>query len=248
MNIKPIKTRLLRPPQDDLLGVIKARIKRLPERSVVAIASKVVSIYQGRCELKSKWPDKDVLIKKEADRYLPRKATPKGYAVLAIKNNILIPSAGIDESNSGEYYILWPKQPQQTAKKIWQFLRATYKVKNLGVIITDSHTVPLRRGVMGVAVGYYGFRPINDYRGTKDLFNRKFKISTVDMADSLATAAMAVMGEGSERTPLTLITDIPFVTFLSRDYKPRKKHSSLHIKRQEDLYGSLLKAMPWKKK
>ena len=63
MRIKAIKTRLLKPPKDDLYGVISSRIKKLPERSVLVMASKVVSIHQGRCVLKSKVTDKDELIK-----------------------------------------------------------------------------------------------------------------------------------------------------------------------------------------
>ncbi|MBU0597441.1 coenzyme F420-0:L-glutamate ligase [Patescibacteria group bacterium] len=242
MQIKPIKTKILKPPQNDLFKVIKKSIKRLSEKSVVVIASKVVSIHQGRCVLKSV-VDKDELIKKEADRFLPRNKTPRGAAVLTIKNNILIPNAGIDESNSGDYYILWPNQPQKAAQEIWQFLRQAYKVKRLGVIISDSHTVPLRRGVMGVAVGYYGFEPVKDYRGTKDLFKRKFKISTVDVADSLAAAAMVVMGEGREQTPLAIITDVPFVRFNTRSHK---SNPVLKINPNEDLYRPLLKSVKWK--
>lgn len=248
MYIKAIKTRLLKPPKDDLLGVILNSLKKLPERSVLVIASKVVSIHQGRCILKSKVKDKDDLIKKEADRYLPRSAVPNGAVMLTIKNNILIPTAGVDASNAGDYYILWPRNPQKTAREIYSFLRKKYKVENIGVIIVDSHTVPMRRGVLGIALGYYGFRPINDYRGTKDLFGRKLVMSTVDVVDALATAGVLVMGEGKERTPIALITDIPFVQFTPRSYKPKKKHSSLYIHWNEDLYGPLLKAIKWKSK
>lgn len=209
------------------------------------VASKVVSLHQGRCILKSKVTNKDRLIEKEADLFLPRRLSPGGYAVLTIKNNILIPTAGIDESNAGEYYILWPEKPQAAAKEIWQFLRRTYRIKNVGVIISDSHTVPLRRGVMGVAVGYWGFQPVNDYRGTKDLFNRKFKVSTVDVADSLAAAGMVAMGEGRERTPLVIISEIPFVRFASR---PRKFKPKLEISLDYDLYGPILKSVKWRKK
>lgn len=214
---------------------------------MIAIASKVVSIHQGRCIAREDVPDKDVLVRKEADRYLPRSATPKGYAVLTIKYNIIIPSAGIDSSNAGECYVLWPKQPQQFAKELWQWIRKEYKVKNVGVIITDSHTVPMRRGVLGITLGYYGFRPLNDYRGKKDLFGRKFKVSATNVVDALATSAVFTMGEGTEQTPLALITDLPSVQFSARPYQPTKKHARLAISWQEDIYGPLLKAIKWKK-
>ncbi len=247
MRVRAIKTRLLHPPQDDLYEAFQRAVKRVPERSVVAIASKVVSIHQGRCVPKERYPHKDELIRREADRYLPRHAVPKGYAVLTIKHNILIPSAGIDASNAGEYYILWPKRPQVTAKELWQWIRKTYHVKDVGVIITDSHTVPMRRGVLGIALGYYGFRPLNDYRQTRDLFGRKFKVSTTNVADALATAAVFATGEGTEQTPIAVITDIPSVQFTSRPYQPRDKRQRFSINWQEDLYGPLLKRIKWLK-
>jgi putative folate metabolism gamma-glutamate ligase len=247
MRVKAIKTRLFHPPKDDLFGVIAKAIKKLPERSVVAVASKVVSIHQGRCIPKSEVEDKDKLIKKEADRYLPRNRVPRGYAVLTLKHGILIPSAGIDESNAGDYYVLWPNHIDKIAWQILKFLKKKYKRKKIGVIITDSHTVPMRRGVQGIALAYDGFKPLNDYRGKNDLFGRKFKVSTTNVVDGLAVSAVLAMGEGTEQTPLAIITDIPFVKFSSRPYKPKKKHSSLKINWNEDLYGPLLKAIKWRK-
>ena len=248
MKIHAIKTRLMQPPKDDLFGTILQSIKRLPENSIVVIASKVVSLHQGRCILKKNVPHKDELIRQEADRYLPRDKTPNRAVVLTITNNILIPTAGIDESNADGYYILWPKNPERAAKELYDFLRRKYKVRNIGVVLVDSHTVPLRRGVMGIALGYYGFTPIRDYRGSRDLFGRKFKMSTVDVVDSLATSAMLVMGEGSERTPLALIEDVPFIQFTSKPYQPEKRRSSLEVHWKEDLYGPLLRAVKWQNK
>jgi len=236
----------MRPPQDDLFDVLKKSIKKVPEGSILVIASKIVALHQGRTVLKTKIKDKDELIKKESTKYLPRKNVPKGYAMLTLKNNLIIPSAGIDESNSGEYYILWPEKLEKTVWGIYSYIKKQYKVKKFGVLIVDSHTVPLRRGVMGVALAYAGFKPLNDYRGTKDLFGRDYKVSSTNVADGLAASAVLAMGEGTERTPLALVTDIPFVQFISKSYKP-KKNQSFNIGWNEDLYGPLLKAIKWKK-
>ncbi len=248
MQIKPIKTSVLQPPQDNLLEIISGSVKKLREQSIIAITSKVVSIHQGRCVPRAQVADKDELIKKQADYYLPRHQVSTGSIMLTIKHNILIPSAGIDESNSGDYYILWPLDPDRMARSLWRWFRSTYRVKKVGVLIVDSHTIPMRRGVVGVGLSYYGFKPINDQRGTKDLFGRKLKVTTIDVVDGLAAAAVLTMGESNEQTPLALMSELPFVRFTTQPYRPRKKADALAIPRNEDLYGPLLNGVTWKKK
>lgn len=247
MNVMPVKTRVLVPPQDDLLAAIRDAVPRIEEKNVLAITSKVVSIWQGRCVAKTKYPDKDELIKKEADKYLPREHTPHGWIMHTIKNNLFIPSAGIDESNAGGYYILWPCDAKKTAREIGQWARKTYGVKDLGIVITDSHTIPLRRGTLGISLAHWGFMPIRDYRGEKDIFGREFMIQVADIADGLAAAAVLAMGEGRETTPLAVVTDVPFIDFTDTPYAPTKPFSSFEIEEEEDLYYPLLSSVPWQK-
>lgn len=246
MIVQPIKTKILQPPQDNLLTIIEASLKSIPEKSIIVITSKVVSIWQGRCIPIDDY-DKDELVAEEADLYLPRKATPGAWCMHAIKNNVFIPAAGIDESNADGYYILWPKDVPAAAKKLWDWLRSKYKVKNLGVIITDSHTIPLRRGVLGISLAHYGFNPLKDYRNKPGLFGRKFKMAQTNIADGLAAAAVVLMGEGSEATPLCLITDIPWVTFATKPVISKLPFSSFEIKTKEDMYYPLFSSMPWLK-
>ncbi|OGE27280.1 hypothetical protein A3B42_02970 [Candidatus Daviesbacteria bacterium RIFCSPLOWO2_01_FULL_38_10] len=236
---KAIKTRKFMPPKDNLWELLGS-IKSLEENSVVAVTSKVVSIGEGRCIAIEKFKNKDELAIKETDKYLPRNTVPHGLVLHTIKNNLFIASAGIDESNGDGFYVLWPKDPQAAAKKIWQFLSQKFKVKNLGIIITDSRLVPLRRGVVGVAIGYFGFKPIRDYRGTKDIFGRKFEMETSNLPDSLATSAVLEMGEGSEQTPLAIITDVSYIEFTKSFY-------DFSIPEKEDIFYPLFSAVKWKK-
>ncbi len=247
MIIRPIKTRIIQPPKDDILDTISRAIKKIPEKSILVITSKIVSIWEGQCIPVSKYPDKDKLVAKEADWYLPRKETPGAWCMHTIKNNIFISSAGIDLSNANRHYILWPKNPKKSAKKLWTILRKKYRVKNLGIIISDSHTIPLRRGVLGSSLAHYGFEPLKDYRFTPDLFGRPFKMTFTNIADGVTSAAVMLMGEGKERTPLALVTDIPWVKFTDRPYQEKDPESSFEIKTKEDLYYPLLSAMKWKK-
>lgn len=189
--------------------------------------------------------DKDELIKKEADFYLDRDKVPKGHVILTIKNNILIPTAGIDESNGNGYFILWPKSPFSTAKQIYNFIKKNYRLNNFGIIISDSHCTPSRWGTLGVSIAYYGFYPLKDYRGTKDIFKRKMKISQSNVADALAAAAVFVMGEGSEQTPIAIIQDIDSVEF--KEFDPTDS-DPLEINKDDDIYAPLLKAVKWEKK
>lgn len=244
MRIQAIKTRKFLPPKDNLWDLLSA-IKNLKENSIVAVASKVVSIDEGRC-IPIGSIEKDKLIAKESDKYLPRNLW-KGLTMYTIKNNSLVAAAGIDESNAKGYYILWPKDPALSAKVIWQFLRKKFSVKNLGVIITDSRVVPLRRGVVGIAISYFGFKPLKDYRGTKDLFGRRFEMETTDIPDCLATAAVLEMGEGAESQPLAIITDVPYIEFIDKEFKPKIADDSFEIPEKEDLFYPFLSSVKWKK-
>ena len=238
MIIKAIKTRKFLPPKDNLWELLSESIKSLDEKSIVVITSKVVAIGEASCIEVSKI-DRDELIMAEADKYLPREMSPQGLVIQTMKNNMLIASAGVDESNGNGYYILWPKDPQKSAKEIWEFLRKEFKSKDLGVIITDSRLTPLRQGVVGYAIGYFGFNPIKDYRGKSDMFGREFKMETSNIPDSLASAAVLELGEGAESQPIAIISDVS-LEFSEQDY-------SLDIDEKKDMFYPFLSSINWKK-
>lgn len=239
MIVKAIKTRKFIPPKDDLWELLSA-IKSLKENCVVVVTSKVVSIGEGRCIPISK-VDKDELIKQEADKYLPRRFVPEELVMYTLKNNMLIASAGIDESNGNGYFILWPKNPNKSAKNIWQFLKNKFKLKNLGVIITDSRLIPLRGGVVGYSIGFFGFKPIKDYRGKIDLFGREFKMETSNIPDSLASAAVLEMGEGREAQPIAIISDISEIQFTTNEVN----NSGFEIEEKKDVFYPFLTSVKW---
>jgi F420-0:gamma-glutamyl ligase len=84
------------------------------------------------------------LIKQEADRRIITDVVPGKDIYLTIKNNILIASAGVDESNGNGYYILWPDHLPQLSKEIHEYICQKHHVKNVGIIVTDSATRPLK--------------------------------------------------------------------------------------------------------
>jgi len=154
------------------------------------------------------------------------------------KNGILIANGGIDQSNSGiEGNIsLWPEDPFGSARDLVQKIKLKFKIKDFGIIISDSRVQPIRKGVVGVAIGVDGFYPIDDCVGRKDLFGHEIKWTTRALADQLSDAAHAVMGECDEQTPFVLIENCP-VDFTDEPIA----HDSMLMPKSEDLFFRIWK-------
>lgn len=237
LTVRAIQTPVLHVGQDlsafisDALHAGKLGRPEL-EGSVLAVTSKIVSLALSRIVPKSEIA-KEALVRRESDVFLGE----VGYGVfLTIKHGLFIPSAGIDESNAeGEFYILYPVDPFLEAKKIRDSLVQEFGLKHFGVILTDSKTTPLRAGVTGTALSYSGFNGIYSRVGTPDLFGRKLKMTRINVADALATAAVFCMGEGNESRPLALIkTEVEFRQH--GDVDP----SECQIPLNEDIYAPVL--------
>lgn len=232
---------------DNLLAAIDAALAAhvVPERSVLAVTSKVVSLCEGRVVPKGAVPDKYALVRQEADAYLPPDANPWNVH-LTIKNHTLIASAGIDESNAGgDVYVLYPADIQVSAQTIWHHLRRTYGLQEVGVLITDSHVVPMRRGVVGVGLGWAGFKPYIDYVGKPDAFGKCLRVTKTNVLDALATVAVFEMGEGDEQTPFALLTQVKNkVEFLPR-VLTQEEEKSAFIDVQDDIFAPLLRCGEW---
>lgn len=213
----------------------------LREEVVLAITSKIISICQKQVVCKTAC-SKEELIKREADAIVD-----VAHSIcLTIKDNILIPFAGIDESNGNEMYILYPKDVQKTALSIWNYLKTKHCIKHLGILITDSNITPMRLGVTGIALGWCGFEPLYSYIGKPDLYSEPLKVTQVNLLDALATSAVLVMGEGAEQTPMAIISDAPKVHFLTRP-PTVEEEKSVKISMKKDLYSPLLMGARWLK-
>lgn len=246
MQVTPIKTDLVK-VGDNLLEVISKNIKTLPEESVLVVTSKIVSVCQGRLikKLSEEKPEKHDIVKNEADLYVDPLLS-KYNMMLTVKDNILAVNAGIDESNANENFILWPKDVQKVANDIWKFLKDYYKIKKVGVIISDSKTFPLKWGIVGTAVCFSGFKGLYDYRGKEDIFGRKLVMSQINMAEALAVSAVLEMGEANEKMPLCVIEDITKIEFQNR-VPTKKELKDLIINIKDDVYAPILMKAKWKK-
>ena len=130
-------------------------------------------------------------------------------AALTITKGTLAPNAGIDSSNAPDgYVVLLPKNAQKSAARIRRYIQDRCNCR-IGVIIGDSRTQPLRLGCVGIAIGTSGVVPVEDAKGTFDLFGKELKITRKAVADNLVSAAQLLMGEAGESVPAVLVRGAP---------------------------------------
>ncbi|MHB1086691.1 MAG: coenzyme F420-0:L-glutamate ligase [Minisyncoccota bacterium] len=212
---------------EDLFGFIQAHVPSLKEGSVLVVTSKIVALAEGRT---AHIEDAAAIIRAESEW---QKKTTLGNVTL--KDGILMWNAGVDSSNANGKIILLPKDSFAAAKNIHSKILRHYNIRNLGVIIADSRVMPLRAGVVGIALGYAGFKGLRDYRSKKDIYGRKIQYTQTNLSDSLATAATSVMGEGDERQPLCVIEGAPV------KFAQRVQRRELRIDVKDDMYRPLMK-------
>jgi coenzyme F420-0:L-glutamate ligase / coenzyme F420-1:gamma-L-glutamate ligase len=176
------------------VSMSEGSVKRLDSVKVTGRALELASKYHMNAKLVE-------LVIRESDYIL--EGIP-GF-LLAIKEGIIAPNAGIDKSNipSG-FVILYPRQPFKTAENLRQKFLLHLEVKVM-VIIADSRLMPTRIGTTGIAIACAGFEPVEDERGKIDLFGNVLKVTLKAVADSLATIGVSAMGESNESIPAIII-------------------------------------------
>jgi F420-0:gamma-glutamyl ligase len=235
LNVRAVSTSILHPADDLHQFVISAleSSRDVLEECCLVISSKIVSLAESRL-VPQEEINKTALIHREADRVLGN--MPYG-SILTIKHGLLINSAGIDESNSenGDY-ILYPSDPFESAARIHRALQVRFGWRRFGVLLSDSRTSPLRRGVTGVALAHYGFHGVRNQIGQKDLFGAPLQMTQVNVADAIAAAAVFCMGESNEQTPLAIV-EAP-LHYESRSTDDHRRDCIVPL--AEDLYSPLL--------
>lgn len=243
MIVTPVRVEKVRSGSISLQDLIDGAIDHLDEGTILVITSKIVSLCEGRT-VPAAGTDREALIAQEAGYYLPPSFSDYGHH-FTITRGTMVGSAGIDESNGDGNYVLWPADPQQTADAVRAHMQGRFGLREFGVIITDSVSQPLRLGTTGVAIAHSGFVPLYDYVGEGDLFGKPYKVERSNIAGGLAAAAVVAMGEGSEQTPLCLLSDMSFVRFLAADASAAEPSDKIAI--DQDLFAPFLRAAPWKK-
>jgi coenzyme F420-0:L-glutamate ligase len=217
LTLRPVRTRA-RSSGFDVAELVEKKLAGvLRDGDVLVISSKFVAVSEGRVvklsgvepgaramELASRYrmdPRLCELVVRESDEVL---GGIPGF-ILAMKDGLMTPNAGIDKSNVRHgMVVLYPRRPEASARRIRESLQYSLGV-SVGVVICDSRLSPTRRGTTGVAIAASGVEAILDMRGRRDLFGNVLKVMAQGVADDLSSAAEILMGESDEATPIVLV-------------------------------------------
>lgn len=249
MEILPVSTRILC-KGDDLAGLL-ADAASWEDGDIVAVSSKAVATVEGAVidlnalkitdeakelsRISGRSPAFRQAIVEEAQRLNGTITGPCPQAVLTevrpegLKGTLLVPNAGLDQSNVAEGFCIgWPHDPVTSLRALRTALETKTK-KRLALLLTDSCCRPRRWGVTAFALAVSGFDPLVSKIGERDLFGRELTMTVEAVADQLATAANMVMGNAAESRPAAIIRNhgIPFTKF--EGWVPG-------ISREEDLF------------
>lgn len=207
----------------EILGAAARGDVRFTDGDIVVVAQKVVSKAEGRLvRLSSVEPSaraRELAATTGKDARLVELVLRESTDVLRARTNVLVvehrlghimANAGIDRSNldaspdDEDIALLLPEDPDRSAAHLRERLQAAAGAR-IGVIISDSFGRPWRLGSTGVAIGIAGPPAVLDRRGNADLFGRALQITEIGFADSVASAAVLLMGEGSEGCPVIVV-------------------------------------------
>ena len=190
--------------EGDDLGALIAERTQLAPRDVVVVSQKAVSKAEGRVvrlddveaserarELAADHDPRQLeVILREATRVVRTRAP---LVIAETRHGFVCASAGVDASNAPEpdSLVLLPVDPDASAETIRQRLRELTG-HDVGVIVSDSFGRPWRTGIVDVAIGAAGLRPLEDWRGRVDANGYELHATVVAVADEIAAAAELV--------------------------------------------------------
>ncbi|MDX2158631.1 MAG: coenzyme F420-0:L-glutamate ligase [Hyphomicrobiaceae bacterium] len=194
------------PAAGDILVVAQKIVSKAEGRTVDVAAVTPSARAQELAEVTGKDPRLVELVLRESTEVLRAK---RNVMIVAHRLGLVMANAGIDQSNvesSGltEPALLLPIDPDASALRLKTRLEEHYGVP-LGVVVSDSFGRAWRLGTTGVAIGAAGIPSLIDQRGETDMNGRVLMVTETAFADSIAAAAVLVMGEAAEGTPAALV-------------------------------------------
>ena len=193
--------------QGDVLADAIVAAVALEEGDVVVVTQKVVSKVEGR--MAEVDPDDPLSHKAAVEAEAVRVVRRRGDLVITeTAHGFVCANSGVDLSNvEAGWAALLPLDPDRSARRIRDGLRARTGLGSLGVIVSDTFGRAWRKGVTDVAIGVAGVAGVVDLRGTDDHLGRPLQVTEVCVADEIAAAAELVMGKATG-VPVAIVRGI----------------------------------------
>ncbi len=137
----------------------------------------------------------------------------EGLIVVETKHGWVCANAGIDRSNVAphdhdEWVLRLPEDADRSARELRDRLRSLTG-RDVGIIVNDTHGRAWRNGAIGVAIGVAGLPAVEDLRGRSDLFGYHLQVTTIGLADQIASAASLLQGQADEGRPIVHVRGVP---------------------------------------
>jgi len=193
-----------------LLEGVSASGLRVEDGDVIAVCQKVVSKAEGRivdlaavvpsprarrfAEEHGKDPRMIEVVLRESRRIVRME---RGLIISETPTGLVCANAGVDRSNAlrPDHVTLLPLDPDASARRLHEEI-GSLSGRRTGLVITDTFGRPWREGLVDVAIGVAGLRPLIDLRGRTDLAGRPLEVTVLAFADQVAALAGMVMEKG----------------------------------------------------
>jgi coenzyme F420-0:L-glutamate ligase / coenzyme F420-1:gamma-L-glutamate ligase len=199
-----------------IAGAVSRSGRRVEAGDVIVVAQKVVSKAEGAMVrlddvtpslAATKWgavTGRDArlveVILRESTRIVRME---RGILIAETRHGFICANAGVDASNVAPGFVtLLPQDPDASADRLRVALSAAFGCP-VAVIVSDTFGRAWREGVINVALGVSGLRPLLDYRGSADSYGRPLTSTVIALADELAGAAEIVTRK-SAGTPVAI--------------------------------------------
>ncbi|PYR12049.1 MAG: coenzyme F420-0:L-glutamate ligase [Acidobacteria bacterium] len=191
-----------------IAGALERGARPLEDGDVVVIAQKIVSKAEGAVvelacvepsPVADSWaatyrkdPRMVEVVLRESRRIV---RMDRGILVAETRHGFVCANAGVDASNVAPGFVtVLPEDPDASAERARVAL-CSRSGRRVATIVSDTFGRPWREGVVNVALGVAGLRPLDDWRGRTDPFGRTLQSTVIAIGDELSSAAAIVMGK-----------------------------------------------------
>lgn len=198
------------PLADDDILVVTQKVVSKAEGAIVDLTRVVVS--EQATEFARRFDRDPRQIQVVLDQAVRVVRMDHGVLITETPHGFVCANGGVDASNvgpgSGSLVTLLPDDADASAAAIRAAIRGRFG-RDVPVIVSDSFGRPWRWGIVDVAIGLSGLRPLEDLRGTPDADGRVMHATVRAVADELASAAELAFGKATRR-PAALVRGASF--------------------------------------